>query len=179
MGKLTLNTTILKETDEVFDLHVKWKRNGGGYAINYYAIFTEEAYDALAKAGKQTVRFPAGVDDRGRHSIASVTLEVGRWSAKGTGTIERQTPRVPRSREEQGGRLDKIADEVASKLINKVESKAGEVLQKAAVSGKQSTPETKTLLNKNINKQLERFNEAKPVTMNELRELHKEHDKRK
>ncbi|KAK3265509.1 hypothetical protein CYMTET_25813 [Cymbomonas tetramitiformis] len=141
MGKLTLNTTILKETDEVFNLHVpsrapsvpgdpasllQWKRNGGGYAINYYAIFTEEAYGALAKAGKQTVRVPAGVDDRGRHIITSVTLEVGRWRAKGTGTIERQTPRVPRGREEQGGRLDKIADEVACKLINKVASKASE-----------------------------------------------------
>ncbi|KAK3253988.1 hypothetical protein CYMTET_36783 [Cymbomonas tetramitiformis] len=108
MGKLTLNTTILKEAGEVFDLHVpsrqwapsvpgdpasllQWKRNGGGYAINYYAIFTEEAYGALAKAGKQTVRVPAGVDDRGRHIIAPVTLEVGRWSAKGAKPVFLQT----------------------------------------------------------------------------------------
>ncbi|KAK3280785.1 hypothetical protein CYMTET_11391 [Cymbomonas tetramitiformis] len=113
MGKLTVNTTALKDTDEVFDFHVpcrqwapsvpgdpasllQWKRNGGGYAINYYAIFTEEAYDALAKAGKQTVRVPAGVDDTGRRITASVTIEVGRWSAKGTGTIQRQTPRATR-----------------------------------------------------------------------------------
>ncbi|KAK3282060.1 hypothetical protein CYMTET_10188 [Cymbomonas tetramitiformis] len=192
MGKLTVNTTTLKDTDEVFDFHVpsrqwapsvpgdpasllQWKRNGGGYAINYYAIFTEEAYDALAKAGKQTVRVPAGVDDTGPRITASATIEVGRWSAKGTGTIQRQTPRAARGKEAQGGRIDKITEEVASKLINKVESKAGEVLQKAAATSKQATPETKTLL-KNINEQLERFNEAKPVTLDELRELHKEQE---
>ncbi|KAK3232751.1 hypothetical protein CYMTET_56913 [Cymbomonas tetramitiformis] len=171
MEKLTANTTTLTGTDEVFDFHVpsrqwapsvpgdpssllQWKRNGGGYAINYYGIFTEEAYDALAKAGKQTVRVPAGVDDTGRRITAPITVEVGRWSANGTGTIQRQTPRAARDKEARGGRIDNITEEVASKLI-KVESKAGEVLQQAATTSKQATPETKTLL-KNINKQLER-----------------------
>ncbi|KAK3237880.1 hypothetical protein CYMTET_52070 [Cymbomonas tetramitiformis] len=178
--KLTQNTTTLKETNEIFDLHVpsrqwapsvpgdsasllQWKRNGNG-SINYYAIFIAEAYEALAKAGKQSVQVPGGVDNRGRHIIVSITLEVGRWSAKGAGTIERQAPRTPRDREEQGARLDKIADTVASKLIDKVETKAT-----------QSTPETKTLL-KNINKQLAKFNESKPVTVEELRQLHQEQE---
>ncbi|KAK3275772.1 hypothetical protein CYMTET_16114 [Cymbomonas tetramitiformis] len=193
MEKLTANTTTLTGTDEVFDFHVpsrqwapsvpgnpssllQWKRNSGGYAINYYGIFTEEAYDAVAKAGKQTVRVLAGVDDTGRRITASITVEVGRWSAKGTGTIQRQTPRAARDKEARGGRIDKIAEEVASKLINKVESKAGEVLQQAATTSKQPTPETKTLL-KNINRQLERFNESKPVTLDELRDLHKEQER--
>ncbi|KAK3271238.1 hypothetical protein CYMTET_20402, partial [Cymbomonas tetramitiformis] len=136
----------------------------------------EEAYDALAKAGKQTVRVLAGVDNSGRRITASITVEVRRWSAKGTGTIQRQTPRAARGREARGGRVDEIAEEVASKLINKVESKADEVLQQAATTNKQPTPETKILL-KNINKQLERFNESKPVTLDELRDLHKEQER--
>ncbi|KAK3251861.1 hypothetical protein CYMTET_32860 [Cymbomonas tetramitiformis] len=90
--KLTANTTALTGTDDIFDFHVpsrqwapstpgnpssllQWKRNGGGYTINYYAIFTEKAYDALAKAGKQTVRVLAGVDDAGRHISTSITVE--------------------------------------------------------------------------------------------------------
>ncbi|KAK3234789.1 hypothetical protein CYMTET_54971 [Cymbomonas tetramitiformis] len=191
--KLTANTTALTGTGDIFDFHVpsrqwapstpgspssllQWKRNGGGYTINYYAIFTEKAYDALAKAGKQTVRVLAGVDDSGRHISTSITVEVGRWSAQGTGTIQRQTPRAARSREARGGRIDEIAEEVASKLINKVGSKADEVFQQAATTNKQPTPETKQLL-KNINKQLERFNESKPVTLDELRDLHKEQER--
>ncbi|KAK3289145.1 hypothetical protein CYMTET_3416 [Cymbomonas tetramitiformis] len=188
--KLTQHTTTLRDTNEIFDLHVpsrqwapstpedpasllQWKRNGNG-SINYYAIFTEEAYEALAKAGKQSVQVPAGVDNRGKHITVSVTLEVGRWSAKGAGTIERQAPRTHRGREREGARFNKIVDTVASKLIDevkKVEDKANEILQQTTTSGKQSTPETKTLL-KNINKQLARFNESKPVTVEELRELH-------
>ncbi|KAK3248539.1 hypothetical protein CYMTET_42000 [Cymbomonas tetramitiformis] len=167
--KLTANTTVLKGTDDIFDFHVpsrqwapstpgnpssllQWKRNGGGYTINYYAIFTENAYDALAKAGKQTVRVLAGVDDAGRHISTSITVEVGRWSAQ----------------------EDTVAEEVASKLINKVRSKADEVFQSA--TNKQPTPETKQLL-KNINLQLEKFNESKPVTLEELRDLRKEQER--
>ncbi|KAK3269194.1 hypothetical protein CYMTET_22350 [Cymbomonas tetramitiformis] len=189
--KLTANTTALTGTDDIFDFHVpsrqwapstpgnpssllQWKRTGGGYTINYYAIFTENAYDALAKAGKQTIRVLAGVDDAGRHISTSITVEVGRWSAQGAGTIQRQTPRAARGREARGGRIDDIAEEVASKLINKVGSKADEVFQSA--TNKQPTPETKQLL-KNINLQLERFNESKPVTLEELRDLHKEQER--
>ncbi|KAK3241395.1 hypothetical protein CYMTET_48835 [Cymbomonas tetramitiformis] len=192
--KLTANTTALTGTGDIFDFHVpsrqwapstpgspssllQWKRNGGGYTINYYAIFTKKAYDALAKAGKQTVRVLAGVDDSGRHiSTSMITVEVGRWSAQGTGTIQRQTPRAARSREARGGRIDEIAEEVASKLINKVGSKADEVFQQAATTNKQPTPETKQLL-KNINEQLKKFNESKPVTLDELRDLHKEQER--
>ncbi|KAK3271226.1 hypothetical protein CYMTET_20415 [Cymbomonas tetramitiformis] len=192
--KLTANTTALTGTGDIFDFHVpsrqwapstpgspssllQWKCNGGGYTINYYAIFTKKAYDALAKAGKQTVRVLAGVDDSGRHiSTSMITVEVGRWSAQGTGTIQRQTPRAARSREARGGRIDEIAEEVASKLINKVGSKADEVFQQAATTNKQPTPETKQLL-KNINEQLKKFNESKPVTLDELRDLHKEQER--
>ncbi|KAK3232735.1 hypothetical protein CYMTET_56929 [Cymbomonas tetramitiformis] len=148
--KLTANTTTLTGTDDIFDFHVpsrqwapstpgnpssllQWKRNGGGYTINYYGIFTEKAYDALL-------------------------------------------PKRGSKREARGGRIDEIAEEVASKLIDKVESKADEVLQQAATTNKQPTPETKQLL-KTINKQLERFNESKPVTLDELRDLHKEQER--
>ncbi|KAK3252368.1 hypothetical protein CYMTET_38326 [Cymbomonas tetramitiformis] len=191
--KLTANTTALKDTEDIFDFHVpsrqwapstpgdpssllQWKRNGGGYTINYYAILTEKAYDAIAKAGKQTVRVLAGVDDSGRRISTSITVEVGRWSAQGAGTIQRQTPRAARGREARGGRIDQIAEEVASQFINKVGSKADEVFQQAVATNKQPTPETKKLL-KNINKQLERFNESKPVTLDELRDLHKEQER--
>ncbi|KAK3239766.1 hypothetical protein CYMTET_50334 [Cymbomonas tetramitiformis] len=191
--KLTANTTALKGTENIFDFHVpsrqwapstpgdpssllQWKRNGGGYTINYYAILAEEAYEAIAKAGKQTVRVLAGVDDAGRHISTSITVEVGRWSAQGAGTKQRQAPRAARGREARGGRIDQIAEEVASQFINKVGSKADEVFQQAVATSKQPTPETKKLL-KNINKQLERFNESKPVTLDELRDLHREQER--
>ncbi|KAK3241868.1 hypothetical protein CYMTET_48392 [Cymbomonas tetramitiformis] len=131
-----------------------------------HAVTPDRAISALKK----------GVDDSGRHISTAITVEVGRWSAQGAGTIQRQTPRAARSREARGGRIDEIAEEVASKLINKVGSKADEVFQQAATTNKQPTPETKQLL-KNINKQLERFNESKPVTLDELRDLHKEQER--
>ncbi|KAK3255480.1 hypothetical protein CYMTET_35337, partial [Cymbomonas tetramitiformis] len=114
------------------------------------------------------------LDHHRGHIVQAVVEHVEKLTANTTtltGTDEIFDFHVPSRQEARGGRIDEIAEEVASKLINKVESKADEVLQQAATTNKQPTPETKQLL-KNINKQLERFNESKPVTLDELRDLH-------
>ncbi|KAK3249480.1 hypothetical protein CYMTET_41094 [Cymbomonas tetramitiformis] len=143
-----------------------WKRNGSTDTINFYARFTDEAYETLRVAGKRTVLVQAGVDDRGKHVIAPVVIEVGRWSEKGNQpTISRQP-----TQSKEAAHLTKAAEEA----IAKVEEKAASLIQQVATSAG-GYPETKELL-KSISKQLSKWGEAEPVTSANLERLHEKQE---
>ncbi|KAK3289685.1 hypothetical protein CYMTET_2909 [Cymbomonas tetramitiformis] len=182
--KITSTTVKLCKTEDIFQLHVgtrqwppssyedpasllQWKRNGGTKTKNFYAGFTDEAYETLLVTGKQTVLVQAGVDDRRKHIEVPVVIEVGRWSEKGSRPTINRHPN-------HSGETDHLT-RTAEEAIAKVEEKAASLIQQAATAAGGATPETKELL-KAINKQLSRWCEAEPVTAEGLNRLHEKQE---
>ncbi|KAK3237365.1 hypothetical protein CYMTET_52556, partial [Cymbomonas tetramitiformis] len=184
MTKITATTTKLCSMEDIFQLHVgtrhwppssyadpasllQWKRNRGTKTVNFYARFTDKAYETLLVTGKQTVRVQAGVNEQGKHIEVPVVIEVGQWSEKGS------RPSINRQPNSSGptDHLTKAAEEA----IAKVEERAVNLIQQGAAATGGATPETKELL-KSINDQLSKWGEAEPVTAADLGKLHEQQE---
>ncbi|KAK3285476.1 hypothetical protein CYMTET_6924 [Cymbomonas tetramitiformis] len=164
------------------ETRIQWKRSGNG-VIMLYAIFTSEAYDILAAAGKQKITVTVFADeDTGEKITTDVDIEIGRWSRSGDKGRQRQE----QSRGPDGAaslRREDLLAKAANEAINRVESKAEEVLERAEKSigkstsaGSVATPETKRLL-KRIDAKLGNLNQQTKESANTLEGLQIQHDK--
>ncbi|KAK3269789.1 hypothetical protein CYMTET_21786 [Cymbomonas tetramitiformis] len=134
---------------------LQWKRNTNN-TFNFYAVFTQEAYDILADAGTQTVKIVVGKDPQTEEDIITpVTVEVGQWSEGGAKSQQRN-PRQPRARNEATR-----AAETAVKLAqDKSTEQLAAAIQQALVNARppaSTTPETKSIL-KDVRTELELLN---------------------
>ncbi|KAK3248945.1 hypothetical protein CYMTET_41610 [Cymbomonas tetramitiformis] len=155
-----LSTPKWAPSDSRQESLLQWKRNTN-VTFNFYAVFTQEAYDILADAGTQTVKIVVGKDPQTEEDIITpVTVEVGQWSERGAKSQQRN-PRQPRARDE-ATRAAEAAVELAQDKSTEQQAAA---IQQALVNARpsaSSTPETKSIL-KDVRTELELLN-SKAVT---------------
>ncbi|KAK3235845.1 hypothetical protein CYMTET_53978 [Cymbomonas tetramitiformis] len=159
-----LGTPRWAPSDSTVESLLQWKRNSND-TINFYAIFTESAYDLLVTAGS-TIEVDVHLNDdetTGGQIFVPVKVEVGRWSLMGSKSRHRQA--APPRQQHQGSSTDeKKLRETSEAAIHSMQQTTEECLRKVqqaatpAPPTSSTTPETKHLLH-NIGHEMELLNQ--------------------